>query len=261
MESHLLYYQKSLVRYYVVGSGEPLLLIHGYQSDSKIWNYLIPELKDKFMLIIPDLPGHGGTPLIKLANTMEHFVDVISYICISLQLNKVHLAGHSMGGYIALSFLERFPSLTSKIFLINSHPAEDSLEKLLVREHEANIIQKGKKEFLLRNFIPKNFAGKSIKKYPDRVNETIGNALQQDQKGMLADIVGMMLRSEKLNVIAKSKHKIVFILGDEDNRMPQSIFNKEEIKGHEIIILEKCGHFGLIEHPDKIGKIIIDQID
>ncbi len=256
MESHLLYYQKSLIRYYVHGKGEPLVLVHGYQSDSQIWKYMVPELEDRFMLIIPDLPGHGGTSLIQPANTMEHLAEVIYRICISLQLEKIHLAGHSMGGYIALSFLEKFPIKTKKVFLINSHPAEDSLEKLLVREHEACIIQKGKKEFLLRNFIPKNFAGKSIVRYPDRVNETINNALHQDQKGMLADIVGMMLRSEKLSLIAKIKQKIIFILGDEDLRISQNIFNKKEIKGHEVILLEKCGHFGLIEHPEKVSAII-----
>ncbi|WP_348767502.1 alpha/beta fold hydrolase, partial [uncultured Salinisphaera sp.] len=74
-----------------------LILLHGYTGDRNHWNEVARDLTDRWHVIIPDLPGHGGTPLADdasadgMAQTLGHFVD-------SIGAQRYVLVGHSMGG-------------------------------------------------------------------------------------------------------------------------------------------------------------------
>jgi pimeloyl-ACP methyl ester carboxylesterase len=97
MTPKFLFFRSSRIQYHVVGEGEPLLLVHGYQADSRIWEKMVPLLKEHFMLIIPDLPGHGQSPLIQATNDMDFLADVLYSIILSGGHSGISIAGHSMG--------------------------------------------------------------------------------------------------------------------------------------------------------------------
>ena len=96
-----------------------LILLHGYTGDRNHWNEVARDLTDRWHVIIPDLPGHGDTPLADdasadgMAQTLGHFVD-------SIGAQRYVLVGHSMGGGVAALFAMARPQQVRGLVLVDS---------------------------------------------------------------------------------------------------------------------------------------------
>jgi pimeloyl-ACP methyl ester carboxylesterase len=115
MEKEILYRGKRIF-YQLIGNGAPVVLIHGFGEDGEIWKNQIGLLKHKFNLIIPDLPGSGKSQIID-DMSVEGMAEIIKSIIDTESPDILHpggfrgaLVGHSMGGYIALAFAEKYPA-------------------------------------------------------------------------------------------------------------------------------------------------------
>jgi triacylglycerol lipase len=131
-------------------SGPVLILLHGYYGDRNNWNRVAHLLGDRYHLIIPDLPGHGDTDpdpdnrytFGKMASVMIDFID-------ALGIDKFHLAGHSMGGGLAiqwsvLDFGQEIQSLiligSAGVYANNTSPI---MERILAGDNPMRIAQPG----------------------------------------------------------------------------------------------------------------------
>src|SRR3982751_6144300 len=97
----------SLVVYRDLGKGDAVVLLHGFAEGSEIWNTVLSSLQD-YRLIIPDLPGSGDSALPDDVS-MEAMAEAIHSILTHEKINEPVLIGHSMGGYITLAFIEKYP--------------------------------------------------------------------------------------------------------------------------------------------------------
>ena len=91
------------------GTGTPLLLIHGYPLDHTIWDEVLPLLEKDFDLILPDVRGFGESTTITSQYSMNDIASDFVALLDHLGIQKAALAGHSMGGYIALAFARLHP--------------------------------------------------------------------------------------------------------------------------------------------------------
>ncbi len=100
------------IRAFVGGEGPPLLLVHGYGGAA--WNFtaLQPHLQGR-RLIVPDLPGHGGSSPLPAATTLRGFADAL----VPLLDGPVDVLGHSLGGVVALRLAERQPALVRRLVI------------------------------------------------------------------------------------------------------------------------------------------------
>jgi pimeloyl-ACP methyl ester carboxylesterase len=102
------------VRYWSKGEGEPVLFLHGI--DGVVWTPFFDKLAEHYKVLAFEHPGFVGTPRPEWLDTIEdltfHYLDVLD----ALKLEKVHVVGHSLGGWMALELAvhapERFKSLT-----------------------------------------------------------------------------------------------------------------------------------------------------
>ena len=133
-----LQYKNAVVLYSTFGNPESpaVMLLHGYLESMEIWEDMACELQNDFFVITPDIPGHGLSEVIGETHTMEEMAEVIRMILEELSIQKIHLAGHSMGGYITLAFKELFPGRLLSYTLFHSHCYADSEEKKLNRDKE-----------------------------------------------------------------------------------------------------------------------------
>ena len=91
------------VRYFEAGSGPPLVLIHGFLVNHKEWALVIPGLAKHFRVIAPDLPGFGESERpAEFRYEREGYAEVVRDLIAGLDIPRAHIAGHSMGGAIAL---------------------------------------------------------------------------------------------------------------------------------------------------------------
>jgi len=105
----------------IIGSGEPLMLLHGFPDFWYGWRDIILGLKDKYRLIVPDMRGYNlsDKPEGVENYTLEILVDDIKKLSEALNLGKFSLAGHDWGGPVAWGFAEKYPESLKKLILCN----------------------------------------------------------------------------------------------------------------------------------------------
>jgi len=109
----------------IIGSGKPLILLHGFPDFWFGWSPVIYGLKDNFKLIIPDMRGFNLSD--KPKGIQKYRIDIlikdIKGLCEHLNLKKFYLAGHDWGGVVAWVFAENYPGLVKKLAILNApHP-------------------------------------------------------------------------------------------------------------------------------------------
>ena len=111
------------------GRGEPLVLIHGYPLDHTTWNELTSLPENDFDLIIPDLRGMGQSDALDKTYTVVDLASDIAGLLDHLKVQKAFIAGHSMGGYVALAFARTYPNRVRGLGMISSQVLADPPER------------------------------------------------------------------------------------------------------------------------------------
>jgi pimeloyl-ACP methyl ester carboxylesterase len=108
------------IRYITGGQGEPLVVIHGGGDGANSWLANVAELSKRYTIYLPDLPGFGHSQSISDSVQLSEFVDFVDEFTNSLGLERFNLAGHSLGGGIALQYALKFPGKITRLVLISS---------------------------------------------------------------------------------------------------------------------------------------------
>jgi pimeloyl-ACP methyl ester carboxylesterase len=108
------------LRWFVGGAGSPVVLLHGLSGAASNWIELAPELARTARVIVPDLPGHGGSaPLAALPN-LEPFADRLGLVLGREQVGPAVIVGHSLGCVVALRLALREPERVRGLVLISA---------------------------------------------------------------------------------------------------------------------------------------------
>src|SRR5881396_578671 len=97
------------MRHFVGGQGPPLVLVHGLGGAASNWTELTPLLSGRFRLLVPDLPGHGGSTALPAASGLEAFADRVALVAEREGMLPAPVVGHSLGGAVALRMALRQP--------------------------------------------------------------------------------------------------------------------------------------------------------
>lgn len=89
------------------GSGEPLVLLHGFTSSWRIWEPVLPALEERFDVFAPTLPGHAGGPALSSEPSADELVDQLEGLLDEAGIETAHIVGNSLGGYAALHLAAR----------------------------------------------------------------------------------------------------------------------------------------------------------
>jgi len=108
------------IRYFCVGQGDPLIIVHGGGGSGSAWLQNAIELSNYYTVYIPDLPGFGRSKSISEDFDLLEYVSFLEDFSSSLGLKDFHLAGHSLGGGIALHYALMFPHKVRRLVLISS---------------------------------------------------------------------------------------------------------------------------------------------
>jgi 3-oxoadipate enol-lactonase len=104
------------LRYLIAGEGEPLLLVHGLGGAAANYLLLAPLLLEGRRVLVPELPGHGGSAPLPAAPSLNGFADRIA-ILLERELGPAAVVGHSLGGAISLRMAIRRPDLVDALVL------------------------------------------------------------------------------------------------------------------------------------------------
>jgi pimeloyl-ACP methyl ester carboxylesterase len=99
---------------------QSIVLIHGLAGSAQWWNRNVQELCSEYRVVIPDLIGFGQTQRTGYVPDMPRVAQVLCAWMNQLDLGRVHLVGHSMGGQIAIHLAARFPDRIDCLVLVDS---------------------------------------------------------------------------------------------------------------------------------------------
>ena len=166
------------IAYVRQGKGKPLVLIHGYPLDHTIWDEISPFLEKEFDLIIPDLRGFGESGVVESDNSIIGYATDIAGLLGHLKIKRAGLAGHSMGGYIALAFAREFPDRISGLAMVSSQTVADTPETRENRLSTAKQVMEKGVGVVVESMTPKLSTDKRIQ---DFAHQLIG---KQRPKGI-----------------------------------------------------------------------------
>ena len=144
------------------GSGRVVVLLHGFLGSSAIWSGLTENLSRSYRVIAIDLHGHGNTPCIGYAHSMDLMAKTVKSVLDTLKLKKYVMVGHSMGGYVALAFADLFPDNLKGICLFHSTAYADPPEKKKDRQRAIDIV-KANKTLYTSSTVKNLFATKNLR--------------------------------------------------------------------------------------------------
>jgi pimeloyl-ACP methyl ester carboxylesterase len=105
------------MRYFVGGEGPPLVLVHGLGGAASNWTELTPLLVERHRLLIPDLPGHGGSTALPGVSGLEPFADRVALVAEREAMLPAPVVGHSLGGMVVLRLALRRPQDVTALVL------------------------------------------------------------------------------------------------------------------------------------------------
>jgi pimeloyl-ACP methyl ester carboxylesterase len=250
-------YQGKKIIYHTYGAGKPVMLIHGFGETHEVWkNQIEFLLRDKFYLIIPELPGSGSDIIDDMS--MEGIAEVMKEILAQEKIESSIIIGHSMGGYILLALAEKYPGLIKALGLFHSSAYADSEEKKATRQKGIEFINThGAFEFI-KTSTPNLFSQPSKDKNPEFIDEYIRSLNNFSPEALVKYYRAMMQRPDRTEVIKQTKAAVLMVMGKYDVAVPlkdglEQCHLPENVYIH---ILRQSGHLGMLEEPTATNCIL-----
>lgn len=246
MTEYILFHGKKIA-YQQSGSGNNLVLLHGFMERKEIWNSFQAELSENYKVTLIDLPGHGESECVAEEHTMGLQSLAIKQVLDELNILECVMIGHSMGGYVTLHFAENYGSMLKGFGLFHSHALADSDEAKQNRLRAIEIVRKNRTVFI-SNFIPDLFAPENRERLKDEINLLQEGVSEMSAEAIIASQLGMRSRDSKVDVLAGSKVPVLFIFGKQDSRTSlDKILPQTVLPTYSVIHILDVGHMGYLE--------------
>lgn len=252
-----LIYKNTTVAYTDSGKGTAIVFLHGYLENQKMWDAFIPELSKKNRVITIDLLGHGHTEPRGYIQSMEDNADVVHEVLSHLKIRKAVIAGHSMGGYVALAFAELYPDFMKGLALINSTSLADSDERKANRDRAIKAVKKDYTSFV-RLSIANLFSENNRERLAEEIENVKQEALKTPLQGIVASLEGMKIRKDREVILHFAPYPMLLVLGKKD-----PVLNYEEnvgqIEGTSVtLVTYGDGHMSAIENQQELLGELLD---
>ncbi len=254
-------YNQGEIAFETTGKGKTLVFLHGFCENLHVWDDFVKRF-DGYKTIRIDLPGFGQSTLPE-SLSIAHMADAVKAVLDELDVKNATIIGHSMGGYVALAFLERYKAYVESLVLFHSHPYADEPQNKIYRQKSMDFIQRHRPQLYLKQLFPalftKNFAGSNaflIEKLTHAANKL-------PSENIIAALKAMMQRKDRSVLLKNLDIPVLFIVGAADQivgkKQSMGAINYPNISS--IALLEKVGHMGMFEHPKKCTKVLKDFLE
>lgn len=250
------------IHYLEGGTGDNIILIHGFGADKDNWTRFSRYLTDKYHVVALDLPGFGESSRIpEESYSVEAQVKRVHQFAEKLGMKKYHIVGNSMGGYIAGVYGAEYPSEVLSIGLFAPAGITPPVENELVKE-----LKKGKNPLLVSTeeeydhllylcFEKQPYIPGSVKSYLAGIAIKYRNF---NEKIFKEFTTGFILEKRMKDISAKT----LVLWGDKDKILDVSGADvvAKGIKNSKKIIMKDCGHTPMIERPEETAGYYLDFI-
>lgn len=245
--------QQANLSYQQAGTGFPVILLHGFMENKEVWKEVVAKLSASFQVIVPDMPGFGQSYYNKNYQSVEAMADEVHTLLDKLQINQCIIIAHSLGGYVALAFAEKFANRLKGLGLFHSTAFADNEEKKQNRDKTALFIDKNGVQPFAHNFVQSLFYKERKEELADIIDKMYQIALQTPKETAVAVTRAMRNRPDRTQVLKEATYPVLFIAGKADEAVPLEK-SKEMLylpKNALIQLLDETAHMGMFERPEE----------
>lgn len=233
-----------------VGSGPPILFIHGFALDRTMWRHQVAGLAG-WRRIAPDLRGAGQSDAPDLGYSMATYANDLAALLDALDIGQVVLCGLSMGGYVAFEFLRRWPERVAGLVLMDTRADADTAEGRKNRDALIAGTRERGPAAVVEALLPKLLAEDA----PTRAPALVAEVRQMTERTPVAGIVGalqaMRDRPDSTALLTGVTVPALVLVGEEDRLTPPDVAREmaRALPSAELEVVVGAGHVPPMEQP------------
>jgi len=244
------------IAYQRSGDGPPLVLLHGFICDSRVWRPQIDELSRDFDVIAWDAPGCGQSSDPGEEFSMAEFADRLAGLLDNIGLSSAHLLGLSWGGTMAMEFHRRHQDRVFSLILADTYAGwTGSLGAEQAEQRLARCL--GESEMPAEEWVPQCV--------PDAFSSTAPKELLDGYASIMSDFHPAGFRAMSRAVVPDSRDILpgitvptLLIWGDSDKRSPLTAGEamRDAIPGSRLVVIPGAGHVSNMEQPEQFNAAV-----
>ena len=236
----------------------PIVFIHGFPFDKSMWEPQKNYFRLNYRVISYDIRGYGKTTSDDRVLDMNLFADDLISFLEALHVDKAIVCGLSMGGYILLNALNRYPENFVAVILSDTQCIGDSIETKDKRKKSiADIEERGLKDFASA-FVKNIFFKDSYEENLKIINKIESIILSTSSQTVTGTLNALAQRKDMCFSLREILIRALILVGEEDTVTPpaQAQRMKDNIPGSKLFIIPKAGHMSNIEQPELFNKFV-----
>ena len=247
----------------ISGGGQPILLLHGYPLDGRLWNRVVPLLSGKQLCIVPDLRGFGrSAEETKSFSMAELAKDCIQLLDVLQIRHRILVCGLSMGGYVAMQIAQLYPERVSCLVLTNTRANADDLAGAAIRR---SIAQDALTQGVAKTVLPmlgKLLSIQTMANEPEVVGLVRDMMLETRASTIAWAQIAMAGREDFRLKMRDWKMPTVCIAGAEDAITPPDVLAQmaNVIPNSIFHAVANSSHLTPLECPEEFAKIVVESI-
>jgi 3-oxoadipate enol-lactonase len=240
-------------------SGKPMVMIHGFPLAHEVWNAQAKALSRAHRAIRIDLRGMGESSVPGGPYLMETLAADVAAVLDKLSIERAWIAGHSLGGYVAMAFARMFSERVAGLALVCSRLAADVPGVAAARYELADRAESESSMLPVWDaFEPRLFAPETLATKREIVETARAIALRNDPCGAAAMLRGMAVRDDASDIAADLNVPVMVVAGARDANVPEA--EAEAVAGAfprgRLLLCERSGHLPMLEEPGRVTEAL-----
>ncbi|MFT7555936.1 MAG: 3-oxoadipate enol-lactonase [Planctomycetota bacterium] len=240
------------VSYQTAGQGPALYLVHGIGARKSTWNEVVEGLQDQFTCVSYDLRGHGDSPVPATPYSLDDLVEDLEALRVKLGHERIHVAGHSLGGMIGPAYAKAYPEHCLSVGLLSTAAGrnDDDLAKLKAvgEAMEANGVVE-----TLATFVARWFTDGFVAAHPEKIAARL-QQVEDTPTNVFLSVFWIYATTEMAPWLSEIEQPCLVLTGEFDGgcnpRLNQ--FIHEQLPDSELVILQNLKHSLMIEASDRL---------
>ncbi|MFD0696029.1 alpha/beta fold hydrolase [Paenibacillus sp. GCM10027628] len=242
------------------GQGTPLILLHGFPLDHRMWRLQAEALSNGYRVITPDLRGMGQSDIPVTNIALDQYADDILALMDKMNIQKAALGGFSMGGYIAFALLRKAPERFLGLVLANTRPEADGQEARKNRMNMAVSLYDKGAAAARDAMLPKLITEQTKQEQPQLAGELSEIMGSMPPEGLIHASLAMAFRDDSVDLLASIAVPTLVIAGEQDPITPPDVMKKmaDQIKGASYHVIPAASHLTPQEKPEAFNKLLLE---